>query len=89
MTEEIIRRIIDKTSKIQARNFSSEQLDKLEEYIDKGILNLDKYNNINIQRNTLIFSVVFLIFVLFCVLFFVVHPILFIEQWTEQDVIRN
>ncbi|MBD2300823.1 pentapeptide repeat-containing protein [Nostoc sp. FACHB-190] len=89
MTEEKIKRILDKSSKIQERNFSSEQLDKLEEYIHKGILNLDKYNNINIERNTLIFSVVFLLFMLFYILFFVVHPILFIEQWTEQDVIKN
>ncbi|OCQ88905.1 hypothetical protein BCD64_03945 [Nostoc sp. MBR 210] len=89
MTEEKTKRIIAKISKIQERNFSSEQLDKLEEYIHQGILNLDKYNNINIERNTLIFSVVFLIFMLFCILFFVVHPILFIEQWTEQDVIKN
>lgn len=89
MTEEIIKRIIDKTSKIHNRNFSSEQLDKLEEYIDNGIVNLEKYNNIYFQRNTFIFTVVFLILILFSILFFVVHPILFIEQWTEQDEIRN
>lgn len=89
MAEEIFKRIFDKISKIPKDNFSPEQLDKLEKYINKGIVNLQKYNNADIEKEWLRLTVIGFLVILIAILYYVVHPVLYIERWNEQDEIRN
>jgi uncharacterized protein YjbI with pentapeptide repeats len=92
MTQEILKRITDKTLKISNGKFSLKQLQKIEKYIDEEIINLAHYSSSNaedIEKNWLRYIIIGLIFLLFAVLYFVVSPVLYVEQWNEQDEIKN
>ncbi|BAT52175.1 pentapeptide repeat protein [Nostoc sp. NIES-3756] len=76
------------SSVIRNRN---KELEKPEEDIDNGTTDLYKYDSHNIEdieKLWLRYIVIGLIFLLLFILYFIVSPVLYIDKWGEQDVIK-